>query len=97
MTTRNQKRSNEITPTNANVSENGAVLDMLLSTNANGNKTRIEETTQTDPAIAKDVLSVRNESSASSKEHDNQNSKSTDPASAKDHGKLLCKLYNDQK
>lgn len=76
MTTRNQKRSNETTP--ANTSENKTVLAMLTNANANGDKTRNEEITLTDPAIAKDVRCVRTE-----------NHQSTDPATAKDRGELL--------
>lgn len=87
MTTRNQKRSNKVTP--ANASDNGAILDMLTSANANGNKTRSEEITQIDPAVAKDVRRVRVESSALAKEQEVQSNQNTDPAAAKDRGELL--------
>lgn len=88
MTTRNQKRSNDTNP--ANTSESGAVLDMLTSVNTNGNKTRIGEITQTDPAaVAKDVISVNLEDTTSTDNQEIHNSKSADPASAKDQGKLF--------
>lgn len=78
----------------ANTSESGAVLNMLTSVNTTGNKTIVEDSTQTDPAIAKDVRSVRIEGPASAKDQDTQISQSNDPASAKDHSKLLMTTSN---
>ena len=89
MTTRGQKRSNEIMTTST--SDNGAVLDMLTNDNTIPN---LEERTLTDPAIAKDVRSVRIEGPASAKDQDTQISQSNDPASAKDHSKLLMTTSN---
>lgn len=80
MTTRGQKRTNDATT--LNTSENGAILNMLVS-----NQTDVVEVeAQTSPAIAKDVLRANDDSPATAKDILKVTQTSTVPALAKETG-----------
>ena len=80
MTTRGQKRTNDATT--LNTSENGAILNMLVS-----NQTDVVEVeAQTSPAIAKDVSRANDDSPATAKDILKVTQTSTVPALAKETG-----------
>lgn len=80
MTTRGQKRTNDATT--LNTSENGAILNMLVS-----NQTDLMEVeAETSPAIAKDVLRANDDSPATAKDILKVTQTSTVPALAKETG-----------
>lgn len=80
MTTRGQKRTNNATT--SNTSENGAILNMLVS-----NQTDLMEVeAETSPAIAKDVSRANDDSPATAKDILKVTQTSTVPALAKETG-----------
>lgn len=92
MTTRGQKRSNDATT--SNVSESGTVINMLTSDQT---EKRIEDVLPIVPAIAKDIDNTGKESPAAAKDQPITTSQSTNPAIAKDTGKLKLNLTSTKK
>lgn len=82
MTTRGQKRSNEVIT--SQTSDSGTILSMLTTNNQP--EKSMEGEPQTDPANAKDVEVMNIEGPANAKDPVSTKDLSTDPAIARDAG-----------